>query len=82
MPLPPPLARANVNCDGATDKLDLLLLLGAAGGLRHVQPSGCGMPGETLDGITLGDVDCDGVFGALDVLALLRYLGGLPLGDC
>jgi hypothetical protein len=82
MPLPPPLARANVNCDGATDKLDLLLLLGAAVGLRHVQPSGCGMPGETLDGITLGDVDCDGVFGALDVLALLRYLGGLPLGDC
>lgn len=80
-PSPAALAQANVNCDGATDAGDLLVLLRALGGLDLRQPAGCAAPGYYAGGVTMGDADCSGTFDTADVLALLRYLSGLQ-GDC
>jgi hypothetical protein len=75
--------QANVNCDGSTDTGDVLVLLGASGGLDYEQEPGCPGPGDSLGGVVFGDVNCDSVFDVRDALHLLLALAGLsPDGGC
>lgn len=76
---PPP---ANVNCDDATDSMDVMLLLEAAGGLEFAQEAGCPAPGDRVAGRTFGDANCDDALDIRDVLALLRAISGLPATPC
>jgi len=68
----PALLAGDMNCDGALNAADALVLLG-----QSANGSACTPPGDKIDGVAWGDVNCDGAADTMDSLALLRYLSGL-----
>jgi hypothetical protein len=62
----------DVDCNGAIDAGDALILLGE-------QRAGCTPPGNLINGVPWGDLNCSGMIDAHDALAILRYLTDLGL---
>jgi hypothetical protein len=67
----------DVDCDGAIDAADALILLGE-------KTAACTPPGDLIDGVPWGDLNCSGLIDGADALAILRYLTDLgpPPAPC
>ena len=66
-----PFKKGNVNCDGAVNSVDSLMILRSVAGLP--------VTADCLDAV--GDVDCDGDKDSVDALKILRYVAGLPVSQ-
>lgn len=74
---------ADVNCSGALDSVDSLIILRFVSGLSVNQQQPCPVIGSVNAGLTFGDTNCDHGVNSVDALALLRFIAGLSqLRDC
>jgi hypothetical protein len=79
----------DINCSGASDPIDSLLILRYDAGLSVNTPAGCPLPDATVvasaSAVEWADVDCGGSANPIDALKLLRADSGLPVNqplDC